>query len=184
VLTDAAKADGASTTATDATKTDDKPVAKAPEAYAEFTLPEGVKLEGEIGDAFKTLAKDLDLTQEQAQKAADFYASRMKAGEQSQQAQLEQASTAWLAETQADKELGGDKLAANVAIAQKALQTFGTQQLRDLLQQTGMGNHPEVIRMFYRAGKTISEDTFVANSKTSSTDQRTAAERLYPNQVH
>ena len=44
------------------------------------------------------------------------------------------------------------------------LDAFATPEFRQLLEQTGMGNHPEVIRTFYRAGKAISEDGLVSGS--------------------
>ena len=46
-----------------------------------------------------------------------------------------------------------------------------------VLEESGLGNHPEVIRVFYRAGKAISEDRFVAGQagKTNQGDAR----RLY-----
>jgi hypothetical protein len=36
-------------------------------------------------------------------------------------------------------------------------------ELTELLDSTGFGNHPEVIRAFFRAGKQISEGKFIAS---------------------
>jgi hypothetical protein len=63
-----------------------------------------------------------------------------------------------------DKEFGGDKLSENLGVAKKALDAFGTAELRSLLNQSGLGDHPEVIRFMYRAGKAISEDRFVGGA--------------------
>lgn len=152
------------------------PAAKAPEQYADFTLPEGYQLDSAMADKFKSLARELDLTQEQAQKLVSLDAERVA----SQAQQVQQTSAAWLDQTKGDKEIGGDKLLENVAIAQKALNAFGTPELKALLEQTGMGNHPEIIRAFFRAGKSISEDTFVAGG-TASNGTRDHASALYPN---
>jgi len=63
-------------------------------------------------------------------------------------------------------------------VARKALETFGTPELRDVLNMTGMGNHPEVIRAFYKAGKAISEDRFVqGNPRGAEPDM---AKRMFP----
>ena len=42
---------------------------------------------------------------------------------------------------------------------------FGTEPFKQLLSESGLGNHPEVIRFMYRAGKAISEDSYVGNSQ-------------------
>jgi len=55
---------------------------------------------------------------------------------------------------------------------------FGTPELTKLLNASGMGNHPEIIRAFYRAGKAISEDSFVGGSRaTAPVDP---SKRMYP----
>ncbi|MGO8944260.1 MAG: hypothetical protein ACLQJ7_11380, partial [Syntrophobacteraceae bacterium] len=55
------------------------PVAKAPSEYAEFTIPEGTTLDEQTATEFKGLAKELDLTQEQAQKLLDFGGGKLRA---------------------------------------------------------------------------------------------------------
>ena len=49
--------------------------------------------------------------------------------------------------------------------AKSALDTFGNDALKSLLVETGFGNHPEIIRFMYRAGKAISEDSYIGNSE-------------------
>ena len=63
-----------------------------------------------------------------------------------------------------DKEFGGPALAENLSVAKKALDAFGTAELRTLLNESGLGNHPEIVRLFFRAGKAISEDRVVTGS--------------------
>lgn len=171
-LTDTAKAADAEKPATEP----DKPAAKSPEQYADFTLPDGYTLDGKVGAEFKTLAKEMDLTQEQAQKLIDLDARRA----QEQLGMVHAQSAVWAEQSKGDKEIGGDRLAENVAVAQKALTAFGTPELKMLLQQTGLGNNPEIIRAFYRAGKSISEDTMVTSGSGSSKGARDSASALYP----
>jgi len=90
----------------------------------------------------------------------------------------------WTEQARADKEFGGAQLKDNLVIANKALGQFGTPELVSLLKETGLGNHPEIVRAFYRAGKAISEDTFVKGSMTSPQSNRDYASHLYPNQKH
>ena len=145
----------------------------APESY-EFKAPEGVQFDDAVIGAFSEVAKELNLPQDQAQKVLDKMAPVMNAR---QSEQLEAARAQWAEETKADKEFGGEKLNENLATAKKALDTFGTPEFRALLNESGLGNHPEVIRVFYRAGKAISEDRFVSGQagKTNPGDAR----RLY-----
>lgn len=166
------------TSETDKGKTegDGKTAATAPEQYADFSIPDGYAL-GEIGDEFKSVAKELGLTQEQAQKLIDLDVKRANA----QTEAVHRATAEWQAQSKADKEFGGDALEQNVGIAQKALNTFGTDALKTLLQQTGLANHPEVIRAFYRAGKAISEDRFVPS--TGSVGAQDPANIMFPNQA-
>ena len=129
----------------------------APESY-EFKAPEGVQFDDALIGAFSEVAKDLNLPQEQAQKVLDKMAPVMQAR---QLEQLQAVRADWAESAKTDKEFGGEKLAENLGMAKKALDTFATPELRALLNESGLGNHPEVIRMFYRTGKAISEDRVV-----------------------
>ena len=78
--------------------------------------------------------------------------------------QIETIRTGWLESSKSDKEFGGEKLEQNLGVAKGALDKFGSPELNQLLVSTGLGNHPEVIRLMYRVGAAISQDTFVAGS--------------------
>lgn len=144
-----------------------------PENY-ELTMPEGVELDSVAADEFKAIAKELKLDQASAQKVADVGAKMA----QRQAEKHTELVKSWVESVKADKDLGGDKLQENLAVAKKALDTFGTPELRDVLNATGLGNHPEVIRAFYRAGKAISEDRFVQGAPASAATD--PAKKLFP----
>ena len=147
----------------------------APEKY-EFQAPEGQKFDDTVLGAYSEIAKELNLSQEAAQKVLDKVAPVIQAR---QAEQIEAVRTAWAESAKTDKEFGGDKLPENLATAKKALDTFGTPELKKLLNESGLGNNPEVIRAFYRAGKAISEDKFVGG-KAAPADANDARS-LYPN---
>jgi Predicted membrane protein len=170
-----------------AAKTDDaaaKPAEPAKEVVYEFKLPEGVDLKGEALEELKTTAKELGLTQEQAQRVADLGAKQAQ-GFAAQLVEQQKTMTAeWAEQTTTDKEIGGDKLSENLGVAKKALDSFGTPALKTLLNQSGLGNHPEVVRFMVKAGKAISEDGKLITGSAAQAD-RTATpieNRLYPNQ--
>ncbi|CAB4131906.1 putative protease [uncultured Caudovirales phage] len=157
--------------------TSDKPTG-APEKY-EFTVPDGVNLDEAGLASFSEFAKELDMPQEAAQKMLE------KMGPAWQQRQADAISAVqnqWKEASTSDKEFGGEKLNENLAVAKKALDTFGTPELSKLLRESGIGNHPEIIRAFYRAGKAISEDSFVAGAQGKPSSYKDPAKSLYPNQ--
>ncbi|RRE14271.1 peptidase [Klebsiella pneumoniae] len=160
-----------------ADKPDDKEQKQegAPEKY-EFRAGEGVELDAEALKDFEPVARELNLTNEQAQKLVDAY-PKILAGVQQRQADAWQAQTEeWAATVKADKEIGGDKLTANLGVAQRALDTFGTPALKEYLNGTGLGNHPELVKAFVKVGKAMSEDGVVTGKESG---QRSAAEVLY-----
>ncbi|KKY89823.1 peptidase [Enterobacter cloacae] len=149
----------------------------APEKY-EFQAAEGVELDTEALKDFEPVARELNLTNEQAQKLVDAY-PKILAGVQQRQADAWQKQTeGWAEAVKADKEIGGDKLESNLSAAQRALDQFGNPELKEYLNVTGMGNHPELVKAFVKIGKTMSEDGMVSGKQSG---QRSAAEVLYGN---
>ena len=143
------------------------------------------ELDPEVLTAFGDVAKELDLPQEAAQKVLDKVAPVIQAR---QAKAVEQARADWATESQSDEEFGGEKLGANLEIAKSSLNAFGTDAFKSLLSESGLGNHPEVIRFMYRAGKAISEDGYVGNSQGANAkggvpkDFNGIADALYSNQ--
>ena len=159
----------------------------APETY-EFNTKitdDSSELDPEVVTAFGEVAKELDLPQDAAQKVLDKVAPVIQA---KQAKVLEQVKVDWANDSQADKEFGGENLAENLNVAKQALDAFGSDSLKSLLQETGFGNHPEIIRFMYKAGKAISEDSYVGNSEGAMSqgadpkDFNSIANALYSNQ--
>lgn len=169
--------------ALDAAKAEsDKEAAKgegAPAEYAEFKAPDGQTLNEDAMKEFAALAKEKNLSQEDAQKLVDLGAKNVQRIQEAQVKQIEQAQAQWAEASHTDKEFGGDKLKENMAVAGKALATFGSPELSTLLQESGLGNHPEIIRAFFRVGKAISEDRLVAGS-TKPAGESDLAAKMYP----
>lgn len=146
-----------------------------PESY-DLKMPEGVELDKAAADEFTAIAKELKLDQATAQKLADVAAKQAQRQAEGHAKLVE----SWVEQVKTDKDIGGDKLNENLAVARKALESFGTPELKDVLNSTGFGNHPEVIRAFYKIGKAISEDRFVAGSPKSGA-ANDPAKKLFPN---
>lgn len=148
----------------------------APEKY-EFKAPEGVELAGATLEAFSSVAKQFNLTQDAAQGILSAMAVKMQeqnsAALQAFYADLGGMPDTWESQVRADKEFGGDKLNENLGLAAKFRDTFGSPELKQLLDKTGLGNHPALVRAFIKAGKSISQDSPVMGSGSGATPTRT-----------
>jgi hypothetical protein len=138
-----------------------------PEKY-EFKAPDGHALHESVVAAYSEVARELKLPQDVAQKVVDRLTPVIESA-QAEQAKafysdIGGAPDTWESAARADKEYGGEKLSANLAVAHRAMK-FATPELHALLNKTGIGNHPEVIRWMYRVGNAISEDTFVGGKQ-------------------
>ncbi|MHA6283711.1 peptidase [Morganella morganii] len=138
-----------------------KPVVAAPEKY-EFKAAEGQELDVEAVKAFEPIAKELNLSNEQAQKLVDVYGSTIMPHVMKQiDEQWSRQSEQWAEQVRADKDLGSD---ASIGAAQKAMDKFGSPELKQYLTETGLGNHPELVRIFANIGKAMSEDGLVTGN--------------------
>lgn len=153
-----------------------------PAEYADFTFGEGQALDPAIVADIKAAAKDAGMTQAQAQKVAELAVKRVEAERSRQSDALTQARTQWADAARADKEYGGQNLEASLGYAKKALDAYGSPELKALLNETGLGNHPELIRAFVRAGKAISEDRIITGGRQAP-PPADPAKRLFPNQA-
>lgn len=151
----------------------------APEAY-ELKAPEGVTLDAEARTEFEAVARELNMPQAEAQALVERMAPKLQQRFAAQQAEVvARASTEWADAVKADKEIGGEALPENLAAASRALKQLGTPELATLLEDSRLGNHPEVVRFLARAGKAMGEDKFVGGRAPNTA--KSVAKTLYPN---
>lgn len=148
----------------------------APESY-DFQMPEGFELNSEITEQFTAYAKDLKLPQDKAQAVVDMGVRLVESFQSKQAEAFQQQQATWRNEVTADKEIGGDKLEENLGYAARALDTFAP-DLRQVLNDTGLGNHPAFVRAFVKIGKAISEDRLVGGEQHGK-NQQADARSLY-----
>jgi hypothetical protein len=150
-------------------KEDAKPV--VPETY-EFKMPDGTALDASAVEIVSPVLKKLGVSQEGAQELADAYMGI-------QAKQVAQQSERWLAESRADKEIGGAKWDETTRLAQKAFAEFATPELKALVESTGLGNHPALLKTFVALAKRSAQDTHIPATASYTDDDR--ATRLFPN---
>jgi hypothetical protein len=161
LTTEAAAGDEEGEQGTEGTEqTEQQTATGAPEQYAEFTLPENMTINAPVLDGMKELFKGLNLSQEQAQKAVQWYAETVLPDIS---ATLEQARATtvntWIEAVKSDPILGGSKLGQSLATAQKLIKEYpGQVEFMKMLNETGTGNHPEMIRFLHHYGSAMQED--------------------------
>lgn len=153
----------------------------APEKYEDFTIPEGSVIDDAKLTKFTEVAKDIALSQGDAQKFVDLYASVAKDAVEEQVKAWADVQTKWVTEAKTDGEIGGDKFQETVTLAKSAVRILGNDKLQEALDVTGMGNHPEFIRFASKVGRAIGEDKLSFGSGASE-GPKDVAKLLFPNQ--
>lgn len=177
-----AKYDAAKTAADAKAKETAKQGAPADGKYT-FTAPEGMTLDAELTVEVSAWAKEHNIPQASAQKIVDMGVKIVQKQQAALTGAIEKANIEWTEKSRADKEFGGANLDQNLAVAKKAMEAFATSEFKTLLKETGLGNHPEMIRTLYRVGKAISEDKLVTGKTGASAGERSGT-FSYPNSQH
>lgn len=140
--------------------------AGAPEAYGDFTMPEGVKLAEDALSAVTQTVRDLDLTQEQAQKVVDLMTSREAAEQQAMDALVTENQKAIT-----DRPRFAEEKAAVAA----ALTQMGTPELRQKFTDNPvLGNDPDVWAFLANLGARFREPGMNENAERSEPRKRDA----------
>ena len=141
------------------------------------TWPEDVPVCEEAKKEFLQVAGSLSLSAEQAQKLIDLECNfARKSGEEAQKTETEKRAR-WAQET---KDFYGPNWEESVSRAVRAADAFGGPALRELLEESGLGNHLVIVRTFDEIGKRLSEDSCAAGLANASGD-KTFAQALYGN---
>jgi len=168
-----------------------------PPSYDAFVFPENVQLDSERMSEFTGLLAELELegkadhsvVQQFGQKAVDFHINALtKQAEMIQQHQMdswEKTVTGWKDEIVNHPELGGERLSKTLDNANKFIKTHGgtaeqQKELRALLNTSGLGNHPVMVRVFANAGGTMVEGRPLA-AQTPVSAPKSRTETMYGN---
>jgi hypothetical protein len=174
------KAEGTETQSDKGEEQQDGGEEKAELEYADFTMPEGMEVNAEMLDKFKPLAKEFGLDQENAQKVVDLAADLVKSTIDGQTEAMKAEVESWTEKAKNDPDIGGAKFEENLQTANKALENIASPEFLGFLKETQLGNHPEMIRIFYKIGTMISEDTLIQGDKKNVAGDN-FAKRHYPN---
>lgn len=130
--------------------------ASVPEQYEEFRMPEGFVLEGETKEKVTGLFRELNLSQESAQKLVDYATERDLAGREAMLNELAAKRKEWRSSLRARPNFEAD-----LALARKGMKALvRTPEGAELFNGSWMSDHPAVFDIFVRAGRLVAEDTF------------------------
>lgn len=150
-----------------------------PESY-DFAVPEGMELDQDLAGKFSDVAKELGLNNDQANKVVGLYADQIQGMQSLQQEAWTKQVSDWEGELKSDPDFGGAKFNENAEIAKIAVNKFGGDELKTALNETGLGNHPAVVKFMHKVGLAISEDTFETN-EVNNQGREATAQGLYKN---
>lgn len=130
-------------------------------------LGEGVELDYGLFEKMLPVLKDMKATQEQVDQLAKTYLGHVENAAKQHGDKLiskyNEIKDGWKNDT--SKHFGAD-IKQNLAFVGNALKQFGSPELVELFNETGVGNHVEVVKCFSKIGKKFSEDTFVDGNST------------------
>jgi len=160
--------------------------AGAPEKY-ELAL-EGLELDPTLVSEAEPILRELNLTNDQANALLPLAPKIMAKAQEATMQQLVDAGAqqrkAWLDAFNADPEIGGAKREETTHLAGKGLDALGygtDHPFRKALNESGFGNHPDMIRAFRALGEMVGEDGSFVRANGGAQEKVDAAKRLYPN---
>ena len=145
--------------------------------------PEGYEF-GEDGgklDFYRNATHQIGLTQDQAASMLKLYAAVEQEGQK--------ASTKANADFAVDSQINlkrewGTNYDSKIDYAQRAFAQFSSKEFSQLMDETGLGNHPELLKAFSKIGEMMGEDQLVVGSgsgggRISSQQAKEEIESLY-----
>lgn len=142
--------------------------------------------QGEL-EELKTLCKDHSLDPKAAQAILDWQAKFAKVADEKRTESLQSEMMEFVRKESEKnrnlvrKEWGEDPavVAENEAAVARAMRKFSDDGFRKLMNESGLCNHPDVVRFVMKVGKAISDDRFISGRNGGGVKQD-LAHRMFP----
>lgn len=161
-------------------KADKAPV--VPEKYADPKLPDGYVLDKDVNDKFIEFAKANKLPQEMYQKGVDLWIEAAEKNKAETLGEWEKIKAGWIDDS---KKAFGKDFSKELGLSAKAIdRVFSPEEnttFRELLKDSGIGNHPLMIKLCSFIGKAISEDRLIEGKSGPASGDKDPAEVMFPN---
>lgn len=154
------------------------PPAATLEKYENFTLPDGSTYDQALHDQFSAVALKHGLSQESAQEFVTMYAGIRQNEQAALISEHEQRVAAWTDEAKTDPVIAKN-FDKNLAEVKEVFSRFGGNEMIELLDSTGLGSHPQFIRMGMAIRAKVGEDDFPDGN--SSTKDQNIGQIFFPN---
>lgn len=180
----AAKAEHDKTKPAEGDKKADDPLDQVPDdGKYELTMPEGVEVDQELLAAVAPSLQAKGYTRREAQELTDKFVELQTQREKTRLENWGKTVQGWADKAKTDQDIGGDKWDATVNASRRAVDKLGTPELREYLNASGGGNHPELIRFMAKVGAMISEDRPASGGAGGAGKPADPAHVLFPNDV-
>jgi len=146
-----------------------------------LTMPEGIAVDEELLSALGPDFRELGLTNGEAQKLADRFIAIQQERAQARGQNWGETVSKWADDAKADPDIGGRRWEGTVRDSRRFVNSMGTPALREYLEASGGGNHPELIRIFAKAGALIREDDPATGGAGGTGKPVDPAHVLFPN---
>lgn len=130
-------------------------------------------------DDLKAFAKEHELKPEVAQKILDKQDQALRGLADSLETARVKEISEWREASENDTEIGGENLAKSVELSKSAIKQFASEGFVDLLNESGAGNHPEVVRFLSKIGKLIANDELIRSDAPGTVRQKSTEEVFY-----
>lgn len=162
----------------EAKKEEETETKEVPDKY-DLKLPEDNPLGDEGAVQLEEFAKELGLSNEQAQKLLDNQVQAVKGYEKHLVDSASVRSAEWKKEIENDPEIGRDNHGEFKQRAKQVLAQYADEEFIAALNETEMGNFPPLARFIHRISKATSNDSLVLGSSGRVKKPKSAAEVFY-----
>ena len=142
----------------------------------QLTAPEGLEVNDEILAEVSPVFRELNLTNEQADKLMPLAGKLVERITSASEDEFSELKSDWAKQTKADAQIGGANWPETERLVGRALDAAGAprgSEFREYLDETGLGNHPEMLRIFRYFG------TLVGRSRSPDNGPRDRSAILY-----
>ena len=110
---------------------------------------------GDMAQNFRNQAHQLGLSQKQASELMNWYSEVQSGVDSSDDEDFASEQVQWVADLQKE---WGDSYIKNTKLAERAFRQFGSEDALEVMNATGLGSHPSLVKMFSQIGQFLAED--------------------------
>lgn len=138
-------------------------------------LPENLPYDSKMEAGYKDMAHKLGLSESQAKTLYSWYLGNYS---DTMKADLERREKSLITGKEAIAKEWGDKFDENSKVTMRAVEQFGGPEFKKYMDESGLGNHPVLVKTFFNIGQAMLEDKFAEGGR--STSKREEGKLHYP----